>query len=281
MFHEFLQHAGGDKALRAVISAAADGHILVNAVDPQVDAAFRSAGAAGALPPPTPATSWALRSTTRPATRSTTTSSATSATTSRSAPTARATSTATVRFDNEAPADAEPGYVFGPFEGKALRGLDLQAGEAYQSTSVYCGIGCTLSAATRDGEPYPVQAYREGSHPLFVGVQRIPPQSYVRGALRPCGTTDAWTGNNGLGTYRLTIRSQPTLNPTTATISIRVPDGMSIAYASEPMKVQGGVATWSGELVDVTTFEVRFQRDLVGTGVVGIDDFLSKPVIRL
>jgi hypothetical protein len=93
--------------------------------------------------------------------------------------------------------------------------------------------------------------------------------------------TDAWTGNNGLGTYLLTVRSQPTLNPTTATITIRVPDGMTIAYASEPLKVAGGVATWSGELGDVTTFEVRFQKDLVGRVWSGIDDFLSKPVIRL
>ena len=280
VFHEFLQHAGGDKALRAVISAAADGHILVNAVDPQVDAAFRSAGVAGALPPAEAGDFLGV---------------AVNNTAGNKidyyiqrhigyditlGADGRATSTATVRFENEAPTDAEPGYVFGPFEGKALRGLDLKAGEAYQSTSVYCGSGCTLSDATRDGEPYPVQAYREGSHPLFVGVQRIPPQSTyeVRYDMQH---TDAWTGNNGLGTYRLTIRSQPTLNPTTATITIRVPEGTTIAYASEPLKVSGGVATWSGELGDVTTFEVRFQKDLVGRVWSGIDDFLSKPVIRL
>ena len=47
------------------------------------------------------------------------------------------------------------------------------------------------------------------------------------------------------------------------------------------MKVSGGVATWSGELGDVTTFEVRFQKGLVGRVWSGIDDFLSKPVVRL
>jgi hypothetical protein len=93
--------------------------------------------------------------------------------------------------------------------------------------------------------------------------------------------TDVWTGNGGLGTYRLTIRSQPTLNPTTATIAIRVPEGTTIAFASEPLKIEGGVATWSGELGDVTTFEVRFQKGLAGRIWGGIDDFLSKPVIRL
>jgi hypothetical protein len=280
VFHEFLQHAGGDKALRAVIRAAADGHMLINAVDPQVDAAFRSAGVSGALPPVDAGDFLGV---------------AVNNTAGNKidyyirrhidyditlGPDGRATSAATVRFDNTAPADAEPGYVFGPFQGKALRGLDLKAGEAYQSTSLYCGAGCTLSGASRDGTPYPVQAYREGTHPLFVGVQRIPPQSTyeVRYGMHD---TDVWTGNGGLGTYRLTIRSQPTLNPTTATIAIRVPDGTTIAYASEPLKLEGGVATWSGELGDVTTFEVRFQKGLAGRVWGGIDDFLSKPVIRL
>lgn len=284
VFDEFLQHAGGDKALRAVIRAAADGHILINAVDPQVDAAFRSAGVSGALPPVDAGDFLGVavnniggnkidyyvgRHIDYDITLGVD---------------GRATSAATVRFDNDAPADAEPGYVFGPFEGKTLRGLDLQAGEAYQSTSVYCGAGCTLSGASRDGEAYAVQAYHEGAHPLFVGVQRIAPQSSyeVRYDMQH---TDVWTGNGGLGTYRLTIRSQPTLNPTTATIAIRVPEGTTIAYASEPLKVEdgveGGVATWSGELGDVITFEVRFQKGLVGRVWSGIDEFLSRPVIRL
>jgi Protein of unknown function (DUF4012) len=280
VFQEFLQHAGGDTALRAIIRAAADGHILINAEDPQVEAAFRSAGASGALPPVDAGDFLGV---------------AVNNTAGNKidyymrrhidyditmGPDGRATSAATVRFDNTSPADAEPGYVFGPFQGKTLRGLNLKAGEAYQSTSVYCGAGCTLSGTSRDGEPYPVQAYREGTHPLFVGVQRIPPQSTyeVRYDMQD---TDVWTGNGGLGTYRLTIRSQPTLNPTTATIAIRVPEGTTIAYASEPLKISGGVATWTGELGDVTTFEVRFQKGLVGRIWGGIDDFLSKPVIRL
>jgi len=111
-------------------------------------------------------------------------------------------------------------------------------------------------------------------------VQRIPKQSSyeVRYDLR---TTEAWTGTNALGTYRLTIRNQPTLNPTIATVTIHVPDGMSIVYAGRPLKVENGAATWTGELSDVTTFDVRFQRGLVGRVWSGIDDFLSKPVIDL
>jgi hypothetical protein len=113
-----------------------------------------------------------------------------------------------------------------------------------------------------------------------VGLQRIPAQSdyEVRYDLQQ---HDVWTGSSGLGTYRLTVRSQATLNPTTATIAIHVPEGTSIAYASSPLEIDDGVATWTGELSDVTTFEVRFQKGLVGRVWGGIDDFLSKPVIRL
>ena len=282
VFEEFLRHAGGDRGLRAVIKAAADGHILVNTVDPQVQTAFRSAGIAGALG----STSGGGGDFLGVAVNNTAgnkidyymqrhvgydvTLGADGA----------ASAVTTIGFHNDAPADAEPGYVFGPYEGKQLKGLDLQAGEAYQQTSLYCGGGCSLAGASHDGEPYAIQSYREGPYPLFVGLQRIPAQtSYeVRYDLQQ---TDAWTGTTGLGNYRLTVRSQPTLNPTTATITIHAPEGTSIAYASSPLEVSGDVATWSGELSDMSTFEIRFQKGLAGRIWSGLDDFLSKPVIRL
>ena len=280
VFDAFLSHAGGDRGLRALIRAAADGHILVNTLDPEVDAAFRSAGVAGALGPAGGGDYLGVAVNNiggnkldyymhRDLTYDVSLGEG-----------GRATAVATVGFRNDAPADAEPGYVFGPYEGKQLRGLDLQPGEAYQRSSLYCAAGCSLASATRDGEPYPLQAYREQGLPLLVGLQRIPTQTgdEVRYDLEQ---GDVWAGTSGVGTYHLTIRSQPTLNPTTATVTIRPPEGTSIAYASSPLEVEDGVATWSGELSDVTTFEVRFQKGFVGRVWSGIDDFFSKPVIRL
>jgi Protein of unknown function (DUF4012) len=280
VFEAFLKHAGGDRGLRAVVKAAADGHILVNTVDPQVEAAFRSAGISGALGPQGGGDYLAVAVNNTAANKLDYYMERHVGYDVTLGEDRTASAVTTVAFRNEAPADAEPGYVFGPYEGKQLKGLHLQAGEAYQQTSLYCGAACTLADATHDGEPFAVQAYREGHYPLFVGLQRIPAQSSyeVRYDLRQ---TDAWTGTTGLGTYRLTVRSQPTLNPTTATITIHAPEGTSIAYASSPLEVHGGVATWSGELSDVTTFEIRFQKGLVGRIWSGLDDFLSKPVIRL
>ena len=280
VFDAFLSHAGGDRGLRALIKAAADGHILVNTVDPEVDAAFRSAGVSGALGPVGGGDYLGVAVNNTGANKldyymhrqvdyDVTLGDG-----------GAATAVATVGFRNEAPADAEPGYVFGPYEGKQLSGLDLRPGEAYQRSSLYCATGCTLASATHDGDPYTLQAYHEGPYPLFVGLQRIPAQSGydVRYEVRE---PEVWTGNSGLGTYRLTVRSQSTLNPTTGTITITAPPGTSIAYASAPLKVSGNVATWTGELADVSTFEIRFQKGLVGRVWSGIDDFLSKPVIRL
>ncbi len=280
VFESFLHNAGGDRGLRALIKAAADGHILVNAVDPEVDAAFRSAGVAGTLGPVGGGDYLGVAVNNTAANKIDYYMQRHVDYDVTLGDDGTASAAATLRFDNEAPADAEASYVFGPYEGKALQGLDLRPGEAYQRTSLYCSGGCTLAAASRDGAPYAVQAYREGRYPLFVGQQRIPAQSgeEVRYDLEQ---TDVWTGNSGLGTYRLTVRNQPTLTPTTATITIRAPEGTSIAYASTPLEISGGVATWSGELTDVTTFEVRFQKGLVGRVWGGIDDFLSKPVIRL
>jgi hypothetical protein len=286
IFEAFLKKAGGDRGLRAVIKAAADGHILVNTVDPQVETAFRSAGISGSLGSVGGSggsgggnfLGVAVNNTAgnkldyymqRDVNYDVTLGAD-----------GTASAATTVAFRNDAPADAEPGYVFGPYEGKQLAGLHLRAGEAYQRTSLYCGGGCSLAGATHDGTPYPVQAYREGAFPLFVSLQRIPAQTTyeVRYDLRQ---TDAWAGTTGLGTYALTVRSQPTLNPTTATITIHAPEGTSIAYASSPLKVSGDVATWTGELADLTTFHIRFQKGLASRVWSGLDDFLSKPVIRL
>ena len=280
VFEAFLHKAGGDRGLRALIRAAADGHILVNTVDPEVDAAFHSAGVSGALGPVQGGDYLAVAVNNvaankldyymqRHVTYDVTLGEG-----------GAVSAVSTVRFRNDAPADAEAGYAFGPYEGSELSGLDLQPAEALQQTSLYCSAGCSLAGVTHDGKPFAVQTYREGEYPLFIGVQRIPPQTAyeVRYELEQ---RDVWTGTDALGTYRLTVRGQTTLNPTTATITIHAPEGTSISYASSPLQITGGVATWSGELSDVSTFEIRFQKGLVGRMWSGIDDFLSKPVIRL
>ena len=233
VFHEFLQHAGGDKALRAVIRAAADGHILINAVDPQVDAAFRSAGVAGALPPAEAGDFLGV---------------AVNNTAGNKidyyirrhigyditlGADGRGTSAATVAFDNTG-CRPTPSPATCSDRSRARR----SAGWTSRPARPTRARRCTAAAAARC-RARAATASRTRCRPTARARTRCssacsgPPQSTyeVRYDMQD---TDAWTGNSGLGTYRLTIRSQPTLNPTTATIAIHVPEGTTIAYASEP-----------------------------------------------
>jgi hypothetical protein len=91
----------------------------------------------------------------------------------------------------------------------------------------------------------------------------------------------AWQESDAEGTYRLRLQSQPTVRPTAATVTIRVPTGMHISFASQPLTVDGDSATWTGQLSDVTDLEVRFERGFLGRMWTNIQDFLSKPVIKL
>ena len=45
--------------------------------------------------------------------------------------------------------------------------------------------------------------------------------------------------------------------------------------------MKGDTATWTGTLGDVTNLEVRFERGFLGRVWADVQDFLSKPVIKL
>ena len=88
--------------------------------------------------------------------------------------------------------------------------------------------------------------------------------------------TDAWTGDKLGGTYHLRIRAQQTVLPTRGTITIQAPPGTDIVDATPGMRVDGGRATWEGDLDAVQDFEIRFQRpalerfwDLLSTPLFG------------
>src|SRR5713226_9912797 len=52
IFSKFLKEAHGDRALRALVAASANGHIVLNVSDPQTEAALGLAGITGQLGPP-------------------------------------------------------------------------------------------------------------------------------------------------------------------------------------------------------------------------------------
>ena len=68
--------------------------------------------------------------------------------------------------------------------------------------------------------------------------------------------------------------AQQTVLPTRGTISIQAPPGTDIVDATPGMQVDGGRATWEGDLAAVQDFEIRFQRPPFGR----FWDWLSTPV---
>jgi len=281
VFQQFLQQAHGSRALRALVQASADGHIVLNAVDPNVEAAFTAAGVTGALPPTDVGDLVAVSVNNYAGNKVDYFIHRTLAYDIRLDADGTAEGTLTVSFQNTAPANAKPSYVMGPFLGKEIRGLNLQPGEAFQRTAMFCGTGCRLLSATHDGKPFATSTYAERGFSQVDGIMRIPAQSTYEVVYR-FSLPNGWQGSNAIGFYHLSVKSQPTIVPTTASLRIRVPDGMAISYAGSGMKVESpSQVTWSGTLSDLNTFDVRFQRGFLGRAWADVHDFLSKPVIKL
>jgi hypothetical protein len=267
-----------ERALRALVGAAANGHLVLHGADPQIETAFRLAGVSGGFGTRTGDFFGVVHS---------------NAAGNKvdfflrqelgydvvlgQSGTARAVAATTIR--NTVPKGVRPGYVYGPLKGLLVDGRPLEPGEDRTWTQFYCGAGCRLTNSQQDRKVLSLEARREFGLPAYAGFFEIKPSQSHRIELG-LQLADAWQGDRAGGTYRLRIQGQSSL-PTTATVTIRVPDGMGVAWTSVPMRVEGGVATWRGSLQGSKDLEVRFQRGFLGRVWVRVWSFLSKPVIHL
>ncbi|MEA2521927.1 MAG: hypothetical protein QOI81_1573, partial [Actinomycetota bacterium] len=125
---------------------------------------------------------------------------------------------------------------------------------------------------------FPVARHVDEGLTLYHGQVRIPAQTTTSIHLS-LNVPDAWTGNTAQGLYRLTMQDQPTIVPTTATVTVHAPTGAAIAFATEGMKTSGATGTWTGKIGDRSVIEVRFQKGVLSRTWADLHDFLSKPVI--
>ena len=191
----------------------------------------------------------------------------------------KATAEASARIINQAPAGAAPSYSLGPCDCFPHDDPHLEAGEDRMWTQFYCAAGCSLARSTEDGRDVILEAHRDLGLPVFAGFIQVKPQRSSHVALS-LALPHAWDGDRAAGSYGLRLQGQTTL-ATTATVTVRAPDGMSIVWTSVPMHVKGNVATWHGALQGARDFEVRFQRGFFGRMWARVRSFLSKPVIHL
>jgi hypothetical protein len=237
--------------LRSLARTAGEGHLLVYSEDPGIQPALEGTGAGGALPP-VGADLLAVVENSSGGNKVDfyEDRSVTYEVWLRSDGTARAT--ATVQLTNHAPTSGLPKYVLGPHEGFS------EAGESAQIVSVYCGRGCRLERAERDGARIGVEQGSELGHTFFRDDSHTP-----SGATTELGLTwylpTAWEGGSLGGVYRLTLVDQPTIRPDAVEVIVHLPSGMHVSATAPAMDATDGVAIWEGTLDGRLEIEVAFR----------------------
>jgi hypothetical protein len=160
--------------------------------------------------------------------------------------------TMAVSIENGAPTTGQPRYVLGPF-------VDgLEAGDASPLIWSWCPEPCELIAATRDGNSVAVESQVEHGMRSFRDYRPI--EAGATGSYTvDWHTTGVWRGEAWDGRYELHLPGQPTIRPTSTTVTIVAPPGSAITWASDGMVVDGDQATWTGTPGAGTTLQVRFR----------------------
>ena len=262
IFQEFLAKANGYAAVRALVDAAAGGHILMNATDPATERDLQSAGVTGAIAPAPDEDLFALTINNLAGNRVDYYVKRTIEYDVTLLPDGAGRATATVTLENDSPSDPSTRALASlllPHLGPA----DLEPGEAYERTTITSGRGSRLMGSSVDGEDSPMTAHPVGGLQTFTRILRISPQGSITLTL----TFDlgyVWRGDGAQGTYELFIPTQPVIQSTAGTVTIHAPSGMTIASASPGMRVDGSSATWRGSMLEPLTFRTRFERDALG-----------------
>jgi hypothetical protein len=121
---------------------------------------------------------------------------------------------------NDSPTTGLPPYVIGPY-----KQFSTQAGENVAVVDLYCDVGCALESATRGGDPVDLSRYRLGRYPYFEDYVRTP-SGETASITANLVLSQAWTGDDRGGTYRLSFVGQTAIQPTTLHVSILPPEGM-------------------------------------------------------
>jgi hypothetical protein len=268
VFERFLDGTDPVASFRAVADAAAGGHLVIHSTDPGVQTALEAAGIAGTVEAPESGDLFGAFASNGDGTKIDyyversldyrVTLEAGGASNAR----------VEVAAENTAPADPERSYVFGPYPGTGL-----EPGVSRAFVTAYCAAGCTFGGATLDGRQQVVEAHTERGLPVFSTFVQTEPGGTSELGLA-LNRSDAWTGDELGGTYRLRVRAQPAVRPTRGTISIQAPPGTTIVDATTGMRIEDDVATWEGDLDAVQEFEIRFQEPPFGR----FWDWLSTPV---
>jgi hypothetical protein len=177
-----------------------------------------------------------------------------------------------VTLANDAPVEGAPRIVIGPYPPVSA------VGENVSFVSTYCATTCRLTGKDATGDVQDYGGDVEQGHPFTWDYVRIASGETASLEYRTA-TTDAWSGDEFGGTYRLTFLNQPTIRPTHVRIAVTVPDGMEIETATG-MRISGRTAVWEGIPERELSLEIRFRPSPVKRALLYAWHLVTFPVIR-
>ena len=274
---QFLRTAAPQAALHSIIEAAGDGHIMVHATDPEVQAAFEAAGITGSLRPDG---GDVIAFTSNNAAGSKIdyymSHELTYDITLFPDETARASFRAALH--NDAPKGAKPGYALGPYALGIASPIKLGPGDNLKIYALYCAPGCHLQAATLDDKAASINPQVEQDLNVFTSTVLLRPQQ-TRTLGYDLALEKAWSKEGPAGIYRLRLLGRPTIQPVKATVTVHAPEDKRFIPPGDETIVlseEGRTATWTGELRKQQTIELEFERPIMSR----FWDFLQQPAIR-
>lgn len=243
---EFL--AGEDEPLRAAADLArafADGEVFLYSEDAEEQAAFVTAGVAGALPEPDGDVLGVffnnvgenkvdgfldVELTYRAALL----------------PGGVVEGATELDLRNNAPLAGEPPYVIGP--GSPADAPTLDAGDSLLRVDLACGEECALGGLAFDGEPVGFGQEEERDLVFAVTELRIPGGGTEAQLVATTRTADGWQPTEEGVRYRLRLASRPLVRPAPFTVEVAIPDGLRVEDVSAGGEVLDGAVRWTGSL---------------------------------
>ncbi len=245
--------AGGASALaalRALGSAAGEGHVIVHAADPEVQEAFAGARLAGELQdPPGDFFSVFLNGASGSKIDYYLGRELDYEVTLR--PDGSAGAVAALRLLNDAPSSGQPNYVIGPNVDRVV------AGENELYVGAYLDTGAELAGFTADGEEGLGELQSELGHPVVETFEELP-SGTDRTLVYDIDNPRGWTVTPEGGRYELTIQGQSAIRATRLRLEVRLPEGATVLSASDGLEVAGDVVRFAGEVRGDLSVAVTF-----------------------
>lgn len=233
----------GPARVRALAEGAAGGHLLVHTIHPQVQAALVRVGVAGELPPPEPGvlgiSGYNLVETKgdlfvhRDVDYEVYLN-----------PDGSATGIITTTLRNEAPSEGRLPYFIGP----NVDDRDLEPGDNATMLSVYCGSCEHVDSQFTDEWDFDLWWDQELGHNVLTTIERVD-QDETQSVRHVVRLPAMWDRTGAEGTASVLLWNQPTINPTTWTVTVHAPAGWTFdgEGTREDMELSAQTLRWTGD----------------------------------